>query len=151
MHAILDCRLALALLSWAPALRQAGVVRLEHYSIYRPQARTQREGRVSGHARGLAIDAARFHLDNGEVLDVLTDWEDRERGSAPCPRRPDESWPSRLLRGRRVPGRGTATSSRWCSRRTTTARTRTTCTSKSSPTSPGRTSAETAPRAPARE
>lgn len=98
-HAILDCRLALALLSWAPALKQAGVVRIEHYSIYRPRARTPRQGRVSGHARGLAIDAARFHMHNGEVLDVLTDWEDRDRGGAPCPQRPDEPWSSRVLRG----------------------------------------------------
>jgi hypothetical protein len=99
VHAVLDCRLSLALLSWAPALAAAGVVGIEHYSIYRPRARTPRDGKVSGHARGLAIDAARFHLTNGEVLDVLTDWEDRERGSAPCPRRPEEAWPSRLLRG----------------------------------------------------
>jgi hypothetical protein len=98
-HTILDCRLALALLSWAPALKQAGVVRLEHYSIYRPRARTPRARRVSGHARGLAIDAARFHMHNGEVLDVLTDWEDRDRGGAPCPQRPDEPWSSRVLRG----------------------------------------------------
>jgi hypothetical protein len=98
-HTILDCRLALALLSWTPALRQAGVVRLEHYSIYRPRARTPRAGRVSGHARGMAIDAARFHLRSGDVLDVLTHWEDRDRGDAPCPERPDESWGSRLLRG----------------------------------------------------
>jgi hypothetical protein len=98
-HAILDCRLALALLSWAPALTQAGVARVEHYSIYRPGARTPRKSKTSGHARGLAIDAARFHLRNGEVLDVLTDWEDRDRGGAPCPQRPDESWSSRVLRG----------------------------------------------------
>ena len=98
-HAVLDCRLTIALLSWAPALHEVGVTAIEHYSIYRPHARTPREGKVSGHARGLAIDAARFHLSNGTVLDVLTDWEGRERGSAPCPRRPDEAWPSRLLRG----------------------------------------------------
>lgn len=97
-HALLDCRLALALLAWAPTLRSAGVARIEHYSTYRPGARTRRKGRVSGHARGLAIDAARFGLEGGEVLDVRTDWEDRERGAAPCPRRPDEGRPSRLLR-----------------------------------------------------
>lgn len=98
-HALLDCRLALALLAWAPTLRQAGVERIEHYSTYRPGARTRRRGKVSGHARGLAIDAARFGLAGGEVLDVRTDWEDRERGAPPCPRRPDEGRPSRLLRG----------------------------------------------------
>jgi hypothetical protein len=98
-HAVLDCRLALALLAWAQALREAGVTRIEHYSIYRRGARVGAGGSRSGHARGLAIDAARFHLHDGQVLDVLTDWEDRERGSAPCPRRSHEAWPSRLLRG----------------------------------------------------
>jgi hypothetical protein len=99
LHAILDCQLAVALLSWAPALRKAGVTSIDHYSIYRPGARVHGSGHVSGHARGLAIDAARFHLANGAVLDVLTDWEEREHGSAPCPRRPEEAWQSRLLRG----------------------------------------------------
>jgi hypothetical protein len=99
VHTILDCRLALALLSWAPTLRRAGVARIEHYSMYRPGARVGGSGRESGHARGLAIDAARFYLRNGSVLDVLTDWEERDHGGAPCPRRPEEAWPSRLLRG----------------------------------------------------
>ncbi|MDD9933696.1 MAG: extensin family protein [Myxococcales bacterium] len=99
IHGILDCRLALRLVSWAPSLRRARVTGLEHYSIYRPGARTPRRGRVSGHARGLAIDAARFHLESGEVVDVLSDWEDRGRGDAPCPQRSDEAAPSRLLRG----------------------------------------------------
>jgi len=98
-HALLDCRLALALLAWAPTLRRAGVERIEHYSTYRPGAHVARTGHISGHARGLAIDAARFALVDGEVLDVRTDWQDRERGAAPCPRRPDEGRPSRLLRG----------------------------------------------------
>lgn len=98
VHEVLDCRLALRLLAWAPMLRAAGVRRLEHYSVFRPGARTPRKGRVSGHARGLAIDAARFLLEDGEVVDVLTDWEERERGAAPCPARAEESWPSRLLR-----------------------------------------------------
>jgi hypothetical protein len=98
-HELLDCRLALALMAWAPSLRAAGVVRLEHYSMYRPGARVGGGGgAVSGHARGLAIDAARFHLADGAVLDVLSDWEERERGSRPCPPRAHEARPSRLLR-----------------------------------------------------
>jgi hypothetical protein len=92
-------RLTGPLLSWAPTLRRAGVARIEHYSMYRPGARVGGSGRESGHARGLAIDAARFYLRNGSVLDVLTDWEERDHGGAPCPRRPEEAWPSRLLRG----------------------------------------------------
>jgi hypothetical protein len=98
-QSILDCRLALAVLTWAPSLRRAGVRRIEHYSMYRPGARVGGSGAKSGHSSGMALDAARFHLDGGEVVDVLTDWEDRDRGDAPCPRRDDEAWPSRLLRG----------------------------------------------------
>jgi hypothetical protein len=97
-HAILDCRLALSLLTWAPDLRRAGVRRVEHYSMYRPGARVGGDGAVSGHAHGLAIDAARFTLENGAVLDVLDDWEGRKRGQSPCPIRRDESLGSRLLR-----------------------------------------------------
>jgi hypothetical protein len=36
VHAILDCRLALALLSWSEILQRAGVERIEHFSMYRP-------------------------------------------------------------------------------------------------------------------
>jgi hypothetical protein len=98
-HAIIDCRLVLALHAWAAELRRAGVWRVEHYSIYRPFARVGGSGSRSGHASALAIDAARFTLDDGSVLDVLTDWEDRSRGNAPCPARPDEALGSRILRG----------------------------------------------------
>jgi hypothetical protein len=98
-QAILDCRLALAVLTWAPSLRRAGVKRIEHYSMYRPGARVGGNGKKSGHSTGMALDAARFHLDGGQVVDVLSDWEDRDRGDAPCPRRDDEAWQSRLLRG----------------------------------------------------
>lgn len=97
VHEIIDCRLALRLLAWAPKLRRAGVYRLEHYSVYRPGARTASR-KVSGHAHALAIDAARFHLVSGAVVDVLRDWEDRERGAHPCEAHPDEAWPSRLMR-----------------------------------------------------
>ncbi len=98
-HAIIDCRLVLALHAWAAELRRAGVWRVEHYSIYRPFARVGGKGARSGHASALAIDAARFTLDDGSVLDVLNDWEDRSRGDAPCPMRPDETLGSRILRG----------------------------------------------------
>jgi hypothetical protein len=98
VHAILDCRLALALLSWSEILQRAGVERIEHYSMYRPGARVAGSGHMSGHARGLAIDAARFRLRTGAVVDVQSDWEERDHGP-PCPLRSDEAWPSRLLRG----------------------------------------------------
>lgn len=96
--AVLDCRLALALNEWAGELRRAGVRRVGYYSMYRPFARVAGGKRVSGHAHGMAIDAARFTLKNGEVLNVLEDWEGRDRGEAPCPQRSDESSGGRLLR-----------------------------------------------------
>ena len=98
INEIIDCRLALRLLAWAPSLRHAGVWRIDHFSIYRRGALTPHH-HVSAHAHALAIDAARFHLVGGEVIDVLSDWEERDRGGEPCPERPQEAWPSRWLRG----------------------------------------------------
>jgi hypothetical protein len=98
VHEILDCRLAMMLVAWAPTLQHAGVTGIEHFSMYRPGARTPRKRKVSGHARGLALDAARMRLSNGAVIEVQSDWEERERGGEPCPDRPYEAWPSRLLR-----------------------------------------------------
>jgi hypothetical protein len=97
-HAVLDCRLGLALLAWAPDLRRARVRRVQHFSMYRPGARINGNGAVSGHAHGLAIDVAKLELDTGVVLDVLQDWEERERGGAACPPRKSEDGRSRLLR-----------------------------------------------------
>lgn len=99
VNAVLDCRLALALVDWAPELRRAGVRKVDYYSMYRPGARVNGNGAVSGHAYGLAIDAARFELDSGVVLDILSDWEGRKLGEPPCPLRRDEASGSRLLRG----------------------------------------------------
>jgi hypothetical protein len=98
-HGMVDCRLAVALLAWAPYLQRAGVVRVEHFSTYRPGARVARSSRKSGHARALAIDAARFHLEDGRVLDIDADWDDRERGGEPCDERRREDDSGRLLRG----------------------------------------------------
>lgn len=98
MHAVLDCRLALTLVSWAKDLRRARVRKLEYYSMYRPGARIAGSGSVSGHAHAMAIDAARFELDNGDELSVLDDWEGRRRGEDPCPVRRDERRGSRTLR-----------------------------------------------------
>ena len=96
--AVLDCRLAIVLHEWAKDLWRAGVRRVGYYSMYRPGARINGGPRVSGHAHGLAIDAARFTLKNGAVLNVLENWESRDRGEAPCPLREDESGGSRTLR-----------------------------------------------------
>ena len=98
-HGMVDCRLAVALLAWAPILQNAGITKVEHYSTYRPGARIARSSRSSGHARALAIDAARFHLEDGRVLDVDVDWDERERGGDPCKERRREDQGGRLLRG----------------------------------------------------
>lgn len=98
-HSVLDCRLALRLLDWTTDLRRARVRKVEYYSAYRPGARVGGDGPISGHAHALAIDAARFELDSGVELDVLSDWENRQRGRAPCPLRRDEANASRVLRG----------------------------------------------------
>jgi hypothetical protein len=97
-NGIVDCRLAVALLAWAPILHDAGVVRVEHYSTFRPGARVRKTGKPSGHAHALAIDAARFYLRDGRVIGVLEDWDERERGGAPCPVRRSESDEGRVLR-----------------------------------------------------
>jgi hypothetical protein len=86
LHAVLDCRLAVSLLAWAPTLRAQGITRLEHYSTYRPGSRTGRTQKPSGHSRGLAIDAARFTFADGRMLDVLDSWGAREHGVDPCAR-----------------------------------------------------------------
>jgi hypothetical protein len=86
----LDCRLARALLAWAPQLRAHGVVGLEHYSMYRPEAVVGSSNKQSGHAAGRAIDVAEFRLSDGRTLSVLNDWTNRARGADPC-----QSWPDK--------------------------------------------------------
>lgn len=80
----LDCRLALALVEWAPLLKRKGVVGLEHYSMYRAEATVDQSTKPSGHALGRAIDVAFFDLRDGRRLSVLGDWKNRTRGAAPC-------------------------------------------------------------------
>lgn len=80
----LDCRLALALADWAPLLSRAGVVGLQHYSMYRRNGTVGQSSKVSGHALGRAIDVAFFDLRDGRRLSVLDDWKNRARGAAPC-------------------------------------------------------------------
>ncbi len=98
LHEIIDCRLAAAIAEWAPALREAGVARLEHLSIYRPGAIVAGSRRVSGHAKALAIDVGFVILDDGSEIDVLNGWEERSHGADPCGRY-EESEPSARLRG----------------------------------------------------
>jgi hypothetical protein len=98
-HELVDCRLAVALLRWAPALRAAGVRHVAHMSAFRPGARVNNSARPSGHATALAMDAARFERDDGTVLDVFEDWTDKARGASPCDAREDEPEPQAVLRG----------------------------------------------------
>ena len=97
LHEIIDCRLAVALLEWSPTLREAGFTTLRHYSVYRPGARVARSGRPSGHANALAIDVGLLERDGDAPIEVLSGWEARERGAAPCARY-EESDDSALLR-----------------------------------------------------
>lgn len=97
-HEVVDCRLVVALLRWAPALREAGVTKVEHMSMHRPDSKVRGSGEQSGHAVALAIDAARFELEDGEALDVLEDWSDKKRGAEPCAEREDEPDEQAILR-----------------------------------------------------
>lgn len=99
VHAVIDCRLAVALARWAPDLRAHGVARIEHVSIYRPNARVRGSRRVSGHAHALAIDALAFVLDDGTRLSVLESWRDRDRGEDPCAAHEADDDATRRMRG----------------------------------------------------
>lgn len=79
-----DCRLFAAIAAWAPTLRAAGIDRIGHLSLYRPDARVEGRGVPSGHAVGLAIDLAHFVFDDGTDFVVRRDWADRTRGASPC-------------------------------------------------------------------
>lgn len=94
----LDCRLAVALLAWAPSLREEGVVGLEHYSAYRRDAVVAGTSSPSGHAIGSAIDIGRFEMRDGRKLSVLDDWTNRDRGADPCQEWPTDSDAARIMR-----------------------------------------------------
>lgn len=81
---VVACRLAEALLDWAPALRRAGVRDLVHVSTFRPGARIRRSGRVSAHARAMAFDLYSVGLADGSRQSVLEDWGNATQGRAPC-------------------------------------------------------------------
>jgi hypothetical protein len=98
VHEVMDCRLVVALLKWAPSLRSAGVRKIRHLSVYRPDARVAASGKPSGHALALAIDVRFVELDDGRTLDVLTDWGNRTRGVMPCDEGVGESDPQPELR-----------------------------------------------------
>lgn len=84
IHAILDCRLVVALYEWGPTLRDAGFVGIEHVSVFRPGAIVASSHHPSGHSHALAIDALRFVRPDGTTFSVLDDWVARTRGADPC-------------------------------------------------------------------
>jgi hypothetical protein len=94
----LDCRLALALLAWAPSLREQGVVGLEHYSVYRRDAVVAGTSSPSGHAIGSAIDVGLFEMRDGRRLSVLEHWTNRDRGKDPCQQWPTDDEAARIMR-----------------------------------------------------
>lgn len=97
-HALLDCRLALALHRWASVLHPLGVRRIEHLSAFRPAARVRGSTKKSGHATGRALDLASLVFESGETIEVLRDWSDRRRGASPCPPREEEIGAAKTLR-----------------------------------------------------
>ncbi len=86
--AIMDCPTARALERWVRrGVRRTigslggGIDGLRVIAGYSCRTRNNLPGaRISEHGRGRAIDIAGFTLRNGEVLDVLTGWNDRRRG-----------------------------------------------------------------------
>lgn len=94
----LDCRLAQTLLAWVPELQRAGVVGLQHYSMFREGARVAGTGKVSAHAHGTAIDVAQFELRDGSEVSVLDDWTNRGRGENPCQNRATDSQAAHMMR-----------------------------------------------------
>ncbi|MEM9189996.1 MAG: extensin family protein [Myxococcota bacterium] len=100
VHSVLDCRLVLAILGWTPHLRQAGVTRLLHYSVYRPNSVVRGTGARSGHASAMAIDVGVVELEGDRSLEILESWTDRRRDIRACPPPGgEESEHQALLRG----------------------------------------------------
>lgn len=95
---IVDCRLALTLLVWAPELREQGIVAIEHMSTYRPGARVARNGEPSGHARAMAIDVGSFVRADGTSLEVVEIWDGAARRADPCEHPDDEGEELAMLR-----------------------------------------------------
>lgn len=84
LDAVFDCRLVLALRTWASWVRAAGFEVIEHVSVFRPRARVASTGRPSGHARALAIDVLALVRPDGTRFTILDDWTSRARGEEPC-------------------------------------------------------------------
>jgi Extensin-like protein C-terminus len=78
IHDIVDCRLVLALDDFAKILQSHDIVRVVHYSMWRPPSKDWPQGKIATrHAGGMALDAARFVTAAGKVLDVDDDFHGR--------------------------------------------------------------------------
>lgn len=109
-NAVMDCRLAVALIEVARRAKEAGVTEILFYSTYRPvrkpstpcargkkgkkcraalaRYKKAKKGKMSQHRRALAIDIRWFTTADGETWDVLEDYE-RNSGSPPCEDEPE--------------------------------------------------------------
>ncbi|MFC1769776.1 extensin family protein [Nitrospirota bacterium] len=76
-YSIMDCRLAVALVGWAPILREHNVREVRHMRAYSPDAKVGGGTQASMHSFALAIDASHFVLEDGTEFEVLRDWSDR--------------------------------------------------------------------------
>ena len=81
---IMDCRLAAALVGWAPLLKRHGVKEVVHMRAYSPGARVGGGSKVSGHTYALALDASEFVFNDGTSFVVNDDWSDRRNSVDPC-------------------------------------------------------------------
>jgi hypothetical protein len=83
--AVLDCRLAVALIELSAILSEHDIVEVTHISLHRENNRGHpvESGGSTGHRGGLAIDAALFRRRDGSTLSVLGDWKGR-RGAPVC-------------------------------------------------------------------
>ncbi|MBN2717159.1 MAG: extensin family protein [Deltaproteobacteria bacterium] len=94
MRRVMDCRLIVSLIQLARRARQAGVVKIEYYSTWRPITvasdcpdgvrglrcrqtfeRAQAGKLPSQHSRATAIDMRWFTFEDGSVVDVLEHYE----------------------------------------------------------------------------
>jgi hypothetical protein len=83
--AVLECRLAVALIELSAILSQHDIVEVTHISLHRENNRGHpvETGGSTGHRGGVAIDAALFRRRDGSTISVLDDWKGR-RGAPVC-------------------------------------------------------------------
>ena len=99
--AILDCRLAVALIELSAILSRHDIVEVTHISLHREggAGHPVETGGSTGHRGGMAIDAALFRRRDGSTLSVLKDWKGRRRARVCGPRaKKGRTQGARLLR-----------------------------------------------------